>query len=126
VFGNDMVKARNVKLMLYIFEKMSGLKISFEKSEIILVGGDNNLATTYADVFNCQIGLFPIKYLGVPVSPSRLRVTDWQKLELKHAKKLDVWQENFLSIGGRTILINSSISNIATYHMSVFSMTRQH
>jgi hypothetical protein len=64
--------------------------------------------------------------IWVPVSPSRLRVTDWQKLELKHAKKLDVWQENFLSIGGRAILINSSISNIATYHMSVFSMTRQH
>jgi hypothetical protein len=36
---NDMEKVRNVKLMLYIFEQMSGLKINFEKSEIILVGG---------------------------------------------------------------------------------------
>jgi hypothetical protein len=41
---NDMEKARNVKLMLYIFEQMSDLNINFEKSEIILVGGDNNLA----------------------------------------------------------------------------------
>jgi hypothetical protein len=39
-----MEKARNVKLMLYIFEQMSDLNINFEKSEIILVGGDNNLA----------------------------------------------------------------------------------
>jgi hypothetical protein len=64
---NDMVKAINVKLMLYIFEQMFGLNINFEKSEIILVG-DNNLVVAYAEVFNCQIGLFSIKYLGVPVS----------------------------------------------------------
>jgi hypothetical protein len=83
---NDMEKARNVKLMLYIFEQMSDLNINFEKSEIILVGGDNNLAIGYAEIFNCQIGLFPIKYLGVPVSPSRLRVADWKNLEEKHDK----------------------------------------
>jgi hypothetical protein len=84
-----MEKARNVKLLLYIFEQMSGLKINFEKSELILVGGDNDLAKEYAEVFNCQVGLFPIKYLGVLVSPSRLKVVDWLKLEEKHAKKID-------------------------------------
>jgi hypothetical protein len=68
---------------------MSGLKINFEKSELILVGGDNDLAKEYAEVFNCQVGLFPIKYLGVLVSPSRLKVVDWLKLEEKHAKKID-------------------------------------
>jgi hypothetical protein len=119
---NDMEKARNVKLLLYIFEQMSGLKINFEKSELILIGGDNDLAKEYADVFNCQVGLFPIKYLGVPVSPSRLKVVDWLKLEEKHAKKIDVWQGNSLSMGGRTVLINSSLSNTATHHMSMFLM----
>jgi hypothetical protein len=39
--------------MLYIFEQMSVLKINFEKSELILVGGDNCIAEEYADVFNC-------------------------------------------------------------------------
>jgi hypothetical protein len=50
---DNMEKARNVKLMLYLFEHMSGLKINFENSEIILIGGDNNLTTQYADLFNC-------------------------------------------------------------------------
>jgi hypothetical protein len=50
---DNMEKARNVKLMLYLFEQMSGLKINFENSEIILIGGDNNLTTQYADLFNC-------------------------------------------------------------------------
>jgi hypothetical protein len=50
---DNMEKARNVKLMLYLFEQMSGLKINFKNSEIILIGGDNNLTTQYADLFNC-------------------------------------------------------------------------
>lgn len=72
----DMKKARNVKLLLYIFELMSGLKINFQKSEIIMIGGDNELVLNYADIFHCQVGLFPIKYLGVPVGPSRIYVRD--------------------------------------------------
>jgi hypothetical protein len=36
---NDVMKARNAKLLLYLFEQLSGLKINFEKSELILVGG---------------------------------------------------------------------------------------
>jgi hypothetical protein len=41
---NNMEKERNVKLLLYIYEQMSGLNINFEKSEVLLIGGDNNLA----------------------------------------------------------------------------------
>jgi hypothetical protein len=33
-----MEQARNMKILLYLYEQMSGLKISFEESEIMLVG----------------------------------------------------------------------------------------
>jgi hypothetical protein len=36
---DDEEKARNVKMLLYIYEQMSGLKINFEKSEVVLMGG---------------------------------------------------------------------------------------
>jgi hypothetical protein len=97
---------------------MSGLKINFDKSEVILIGGDNNLALEYADAFNCQIGALPMKYLGVPILSGRLHVADWKRLEEKLEKKLDVWQGNSLSIGGRSVLIKSSLSNTTIYHMS--------
>jgi hypothetical protein len=71
-----MNKARNMKLLLYMFEQLSGLKINFDKSEILLVGGDDNKAIAYADLFNCEIGMFPLKYLGVPISSGRLHVVD--------------------------------------------------
>jgi hypothetical protein len=32
-------KVRNVKLMLYMFEQMSGLKINFKNFEVVLVEG---------------------------------------------------------------------------------------
>jgi hypothetical protein len=55
---------------------MSRLKINFEKSEVLLVGGDNDLVISYAEIFNCQIRIFPIKYLGVPISAGRLHVVE--------------------------------------------------
>jgi hypothetical protein len=121
---NNVEKDRNVKILLYNYEQMSGLKINFKKSEVLLIGCDNILALQYANIFNCQIGLFPLKYLGVPISAIRLRVIDWAKLEEKLAKKLEVWQGGSLSIGGRIILINSSLANSTIYHMPMFLLPK--
>ena len=74
---NDMTKARNMKLLLCFYEMMPGLKINFSKSEIIMNHGDDSLNTQYADLFNCQIGSFSLKYLGVPISHGRLHIKDW-------------------------------------------------
>jgi hypothetical protein len=95
-----------------------------KKSEILLIGGDNELASTYVDVFNCQVGCFPVKYLGVPISASRLRVKDWAKMEEKSKKKLDIWQVSSLSMTGRTTLINASLINSSIYYMSMFLMPK--
>lgn len=78
----------------------------------------------YAELFHCQIGYFPIRYLGVPVSHSRLHIIDWVKLVEKMLKKLDVWKCDLLSIGGRIVLINASISSIPTYHMSMYLLPK--
>jgi hypothetical protein len=118
---HNFEKARNVKLLLYMFEQMSGLKINFDKSEVLLLGGGgNDIALKYAEIFNCNISLFPLKYLGVPISAGRLHVVDWVKLEEKSVKKLDVWQGGPMSYGGGTILINSSLTNSSIYDMSMF------
>lgn len=38
---NNLEGARNTKWLLYLYEAMSGLKINFLKSEIVMVNGDN-------------------------------------------------------------------------------------
>ena len=100
---NDMTKARNMKLLLCFYEMMPGLKINFSKSEIIMIHGDDTLNTQYADLFNCQIGSFPLKYLGVPVSSERLHIKDWLPLVEKKREEacllerqlfIHSWQSN--------------------------------
>jgi hypothetical protein len=73
-----------------MYEIMVGLKINFMKSEVMTINDEENWAAVYAKIFNCQMGTFPIKYSGVPVSPSRLHVSDWLPLIEKTNKKLDV------------------------------------
>jgi hypothetical protein len=87
---HDLNKARNLKLLLYLYEMMAGLKINFSKSEVVVINDHDNIALAYAEIFTCQIGYFPIKYLVVPVSPSRLHVIDWRPLLDKNAKRLDI------------------------------------
>lgn len=101
---DDEEMARNMKLMLYIFEDMSGLKINFNKSEVIMITEDGEKSYAYSEVFNCAIGSWPIKYLGVPVAGSRLHIQDWLPLDEKILKRLDGWMGGTMSIGGRTTL----------------------
>lgn len=85
-----------------------------------MINGDDNVAQQFAEIFNCQTSHFPIKYLGVPISPSRLHIIDWIPLQEKNGKKLDVWKGGSMSIAGRATLINSSLSNAFIYHMSMY------
>ena len=64
--------------------------------------------------------VWPIKYLGVPVSGSRLHVKDWLILDEKLLKRLDGWKGSALSIGGRTTLIKTCLSSIPIYCMSMY------
>jgi hypothetical protein len=116
--------ARNLKLLLYMYEMMADLKINFYKSEVMTVNDEENWASTYAEIFNCQVGAFPIKYLGVPVSPGRLHVADWLPVIEKSSKKLDIWKGGTLSIAGRKTLIDSSLSNAPIYQMSIYLLPK--
>ena len=79
---------------------------------------------TYADIFNCQIGHFPMKYLGVPVSYSSIRGVDWDFLEDKYIRRCDSGLGSNASSGGRLTLLNANISSIAYYYMSMFLLSK--
>ena len=65
---HDPDKAVNVKLLLYLLELMSGLKINFLKSEVLIVRGDNDISQFNSGMFNCHVGVLPLKYLGMHVT----------------------------------------------------------
>jgi hypothetical protein len=53
---DDMEQIIHLKLILYMFEAMSGMKINFLKSEVMMVLHDDDKKLMYADIFWCQLG----------------------------------------------------------------------
>jgi hypothetical protein len=116
---DDVTSAINLKLVLYLFEAMSGLKINFEKSEVLLVQPDEEKLIFYADLFKCQTGTWPIKYLGTPVSHRRTTVAEMKFVGERIRKGTEGWIGGALSIGGRVTKIDACLSNSAIYQMSL-------
>lgn len=121
---DDVEVARNTKLLLYHFENMSGLKINFNKSELIMVSEDSSKSLMFSEILNCVVGTWPIKYLVVHVSGSRLHILDWLLLDEKLLKTLDGWKGSALSIGGRLTLLMACLSNIPIYCMSMYLLPK--
>jgi hypothetical protein len=57
---DDIVKARNLKLVLCAFEKLSGLKINFHKSELFGFGETKEKNDQYVELFGCREGELPL------------------------------------------------------------------
>jgi hypothetical protein len=114
-----MESAKNLKLLLYIFESMSGLKINFEKSEVLLIQSDDAKLQSYTELFNCQPGSWPIKYLGTPVCARRTTVAEMNFVEEKIKQGMEGWMSGSMSIGGRVTKIDACLSNSAVYQMSL-------
>lgn len=70
--------ARNLKFILSAFEQMLDLTINFHKSGIFLFGDAVNKARVYQEIFTCELGKIPLKYLGMPVSDVRIRNKSWK------------------------------------------------
>ena len=117
---DDREQAAHLKLLLYLYESMSGLKINFNKSEVIMISQDDSKSIEFSNMLNCAIGNWPIKYLGVHVAGSRLHVADWLPIIEKLMKRLDGWKGSAMSLGGRLTLINSCLSNLPIYTMSMY------
>jgi hypothetical protein len=54
------------------FEEMSGLKINYHMSEVIVMGQSVEIQHRVADMLNCKLGAFPFVYLGLPISDRKL------------------------------------------------------
>jgi len=121
---HNLEQAQNMKNILCAFEQLSGLKINFHKSEIFCFGQAKNCENQYMELFGCNPGTFPIKYLGIPIHYRRLSNNDWTKVLERIEKRLSSWKGKNLSTGGRLTLINSVLSSIPLYMMSFFEIPK--
>jgi hypothetical protein len=88
---HDLAKALNMKLILYIFEQLSGLKINFHKSEIFCFGKAKEMEQEYKQIFGCESGSLPFRYLCVPIHYRKFRNSEWSPVESRFVAKLGCW-----------------------------------
>jgi hypothetical protein len=77
----------NLKFILLCFELLSGMKINFHKSEVIVMGCDSEEQARVARLLNCKQGRFPFTYLGFTMSDKKLTIADMEPLVAAVAKR---------------------------------------
>jgi hypothetical protein len=116
--SHDFEKAVNMKLLLSTFEQLSDLKINFYKSEIFCFGKAKEYEVSYSQLFGCDIGKYPFRYLGLPMHFRKLNNKDWKMIEERIEKRLSGWKGKMLTVGGRLVLINSVLSSLPKFMLS--------
>jgi hypothetical protein len=65
-----------MKLLLRVFEKLSGLKINLHKSKLFCYGQATEIEEQYMELFRCDMGNYPFRYLGIPMHHKKISNAD--------------------------------------------------
>jgi hypothetical protein len=84
---HNLEQAIKMKLLLCVFEKLSGLKINFHKNEMFCYGQARETKCQYTKLFGCDLGQYPFRYLEIPMHHKKISNVDWQIIEDKFEKK---------------------------------------
>ena len=77
-----------MKLLLSVFEQLSGLKNNFHKSKLYWFGKAKEHELDCTHLFGCALGSVPFKYLGIPLHYLKLCNRDWKDVEDRIEKRL--------------------------------------
>jgi hypothetical protein len=96
------------------------MKINFHKSEVIVMGVDEEEQTRVARLLNCNQGKFPFTYLGFTMSDHKLIIADNEPLVATVGKRAAPWQGRFMSFAARPTLIDACLTNLLVHTMGLF------
>lgn len=94
-----------LKSCLDLFAQATGLQINFSKSTLATLHTDDSLRSALAQTLQYKLENFPLTYLGLPLSLSKLRTCDLQPTIAKADKFLAGWQAKLLSYAEAIILV---------------------
>ncbi|KAL5569671.1 hypothetical protein UlMin_026246, partial [Ulmus minor] len=118
----DQINIKKVHTILKFFSMCSGLKINMNKSSLAGIHMEDEEVMALAVVVGCEKGSWPMKYLGLPLGGNPNSTEFWNPVIEKVGKRLDGWKKAVLSKGGRLTMIQSVLSSIPIYFMSLFKL----
>uniref|UniRef100_A0A803Q0X5 Reverse transcriptase domain-containing protein n=1 Tax=Cannabis sativa TaxID=3483 RepID=A0A803Q0X5_CANSA len=102
------------------FHATTGLAINTNKSQIYLGGVESKAKHDILMEINLSEGKFPLKYLGVPLRPTKWKAEDCNVILKNIKQRLHSWASRHLSFAGRSQLIHSVLLGLRNYWMSIF------
>ncbi|KAJ9536668.1 hypothetical protein OSB04_un000141 [Centaurea solstitialis] len=118
--GGDVASVEVLKKALFLFEKRSGLSPNLTKSDVFFGNVAESEKQAILTCLPFRMGSFPIRYLGVPLSPVFLKVSDYGGLISRVKQRIQNWKMKALSFGGRRQLVISVLQSLQLYWMAIF------
>lgn len=111
-----------IKGILRWFELISSLKVNFFKSKLASIVVCEETVRRCARMLNCRIMSIPFTYLGIQVGANPRRLSTWVMVQNKFQKRLTLWRQKSLSFGGRICLVNSVLTSLPLFYLSLFKI----
>lgn len=123
LFSSNKEALMKISLAWWLsLRKLQGSTSTTENLNFWEVNCDNQWVEDIARRFNCKVGSWPFEYLGLPLYGKQSTFAFWQLIMDKIDKRLQSWQHNFLSKGGRLTLLKATLTNLPMYYLSLFEM----
>lgn len=106
--------------VLISFLFASGLKINYQKSELIGCNVPYGEVERLAALFGWKVGSLPIQYLGAPLGDNPRRISFWRPMIDKLRCKARSWNSKYISLSGRLVLAKSVLCSIPLFLMAIF------
>lgn len=90
-----------IKELLLHFKNTTGLEMNEAKTALYMGGMDENKKKQLTDILGCELGVWPVKYLGVPLTASRMQIMHYKPLIEKVICRITSWEARTLSYVGR-------------------------
>jgi hypothetical protein len=111
-----------MKDTLQDFELATGLSINYHKTMFLPLGISEDAALELASIFGANISSFPQTYLGLPLSPHKLSVSDCQPVIAACDRNLSGWRASLLNRAGCLTLASAVLSALPLHYMSAIGL----
>lgn len=105
------------------FSSWSGLVVNTEKTELFTSGLSPTDSMAIAR-FGFPSGTLPVRYLGLPLSSRKLKISEYAPLIAKITTKFRMWASRSLSFSGRLVLLSSVIAGLVSFWISAFVLPK--
>ena len=112
--------ARALRVVLVLFEVMSGVKVNFHMSMLVGINIDDSRLIDATSVLSCKIERIPFLYLGLPIGGDARRQIFLEPIMTRIKARLSEWKSRNLSFGNRLILlkyVKSSLSVLCSFFL---------